>query len=259
MDKRLDGCVAIVTGGSTGIGAATVVALASHGASVCIDYMGSEAAAERVCEDATRSGGRAMRVEADISTEEGVGKLFAECRGELGVPNVLVNNAGVNAQGVHVADMSLEQWNKTLRVNLTGPFLCSRAFVRERRGRSGMARIINVSSIHEEIVFRGFADYDASKAGLWAFTRTLALEVAPQGIAVNGIAPGMVLTEMNEEALRDPKVLEEKTEHIPVHRAGKPQDIAGVIAFLCMDESSYITGASIRVDGGLSLNTGQGA
>jgi glucose 1-dehydrogenase len=257
--KELQGQVAIVTGGSSGIGAATVEALAAAGCSVLIDYIQEKAAAEQVCAAATALGGRAALVQADIGTEEGVQELFNGCRAALGVPNILINNAGVNAKGVSVADMPLEQWQRTLQVNLTGPFLCSREFVRERRGREGLARIVNVSSIHEDVVFKGYADYDASKGGLLAFTRTLAFEVARLNIAVNAVAPGMVLTAMNAEAQNDPSVLEQKIEHIPLGRAGTAKEIAAVIVFLCKQDSSYITGASIRVDGGLSLNTGQGA
>lgn len=257
--RPLAEAVAIVTGGSTGIGAATVRALASEGCSVVIDYIGDRDPADQVKLEAERLGGRAGVVEADVSTESGVEALFGACRSQFGPPNILVNNAGVNATKIHVAEMPVEQWHKTLGVNLEGPFLCSRSFVRERRGKEGLARIINVSSIHEEIVFMGFADYDASKSGLLALTRTLALEVAALNIRVNAVAPGMILTSMNEQAMEDPNVLQEKIAHIPLRRAGTPEDVAGVILFLCKPESDYITGASICVDGGLSLNTGQGA
>jgi glucose 1-dehydrogenase len=259
MPEDMNGRVAIVTGGGSGIGAATVKALATQGCSSIIDYMGDRVAADQVLSEARRLGGRHEIVEADISDEQGVEKLFAECRSKLGVPDILVNNAGVNAQGTHVADMPLAQWQRTLQVNLTGPFLCSRAFVRERRGREGLARIINVSSVHETIAFKGFADYDASKAGLLAFTKTLAFEVAALNITVNAVAPGMILTPMNEQAVDDLAVREEKTEHIPMRRAGTPEEIADVIIFLCGNASRYMTGVSVRVDGGLTLNTGQGA
>ena len=257
--RELDGKVAIVTGGSSGIGAAVVHALAHEGCSVVVNYVGEDADALRVCEDARKSGVRAVPVKADISTEAGVDAVFGKCISEFGPPHYLVNNAGMNANGTRVADMPVAQWENTLRINLTGPFLCSRAFVRERRGKTPGGRIVNVSSVHEDIVVPGFADYDASKAGLLALTRTLAFEVAPLGITVNAVAPGMVLTSMNEEARRDPDVREEKVEHIPLRRAASPEEIATVVVFLCKETAGYITGESVRIDGGLSLNIGQGA
>jgi len=260
QDNALHGAIAIVTGGATGIGAATVKALAAEGCAVVVDYVGDEKiAAQKVCAEAERLGARAIAVEGDISTEGGVCAVFDACQAQLGLADILVNSAGVNGQGIHVADMPLEQWQKTLSVNLTGPFLCSREFVRRLRGKNKTGRIVNVSSVHEEIVFKGFADYDSSKAGLLSLTRTLAFEVASIGIRVNAVSPGMVLTSMNEEAQDDPAALEQKTEHIPMRRAATPDDIASIVVFLCKGDSAYITGTSIRADGGLSLNTGQGA
>ena len=257
--SRLTGRIALVTGAETGIGAATARALAREGCAVAINYLEDREAAESVRDAVLQAGARATLVEGDVGCEPDVARIFATCRNELGVPSILVNNAGTNGKNVHVGDMTVEQWDEMLRVNLRGPFLCSRAFVRERRGQRGPAHVVNVSSIHEDVAVRGFADYDASKAGLLALTRTLALEVAPLGIGVNAVAPGMILTPMNASAADDPAELREKTSHVPLKRAGRPDEIAATIVYLCTTDAAYITGTSIRIDGGLSLESGQGA
>jgi glucose 1-dehydrogenase len=257
--REFEDDVAVVTGADSGIGAETAVALGARGCAVVVDYIDDEASVGEVCGRITRAGGRALAVKADVRNEDGVANLFAQTLAAFGTPTILVNNAGVNMRGVHVADMTLGQWEDTLRVNLTGPFLCSRAFVRERRGKNGEGRIVNISSVHEELVFAGAADYDASKYGLLGFARTLALEAAALHIRVNNVAPGMILTAMNAEAASDPGVLEEKSEHIPLRRAGKAEEVAGAVVFLCSKAGAYVTGTSIRIDGGLSLNAGQGA
>ncbi len=255
----LSGRIAIVTGAESGIGAASVTALAAAGADVVINFLSDRKAAGRVAEAAIKMGVRAAVKQADVGKEQDVIDLFASCTSELGSPTILVNSAGRNGQGVHVADMPLTQWSETLRVNLTSAFLCSRELIRERRGKNGTSSIINISSIHEDIPVPGFADYDASKAGMLALTRTLSLEAAATGIAVNSIAPGMILTPMNEEAEENVSVREEKTQHIPLRRAGKPEEVAALVVYLCTKDAGYITGASVRIDGGLSLRTGQGA
>ncbi|GAC1562456.1 MAG: 3-oxoacyl-[acyl-carrier-protein] reductase [Vulcanimicrobiaceae bacterium] len=256
---RLSGRVAIVTGAESGIGAATARALAADGCAVAINYLSDREAAESVRDAVLAAGARATLVAGDVGSDVDVARIFAACASDLGIPSILVNNAGTNGTGVHVADMTVDQWDATIRVNLRGPFLCARAFVRERRGRPGPAAIVNVSSIHEDIAVRGFADYDASKAALLALTRTLALEVAALGMTVNSVAPGMILTAMNAAAANDPAALEEKTAHVPLRRAGKAEEIAALVVYLCGADAAYVTGESIRIDGGLSLETGQGA
>jgi len=230
---RLAGRIAIVTGAERGIGAAVATALAASA--------------------------RATIVAGDVGDEADVAEIFAACESEFGLPSILVNNAGTNGTGVHVGDMTVEQWDAMLRINLRGPFLCALAFVRGRRGAQGPATIVNVSSIHGDVAVRGFADYDASKAGLLALTRTRALEVAALGMTVNAIAPGMTLTAMNASAEADPNEREEKTSHIPLRRAGRADEIAATVVYLCTPAAAYITDTSIRIDGGLSLETGQGA
>lgn len=259
MLHRLEDRIAIVTGAESGIGAATALALAAEGCAVAINYHTDRETAEAVRAGALRLGVRAIIIEADVADEASVAAMFTACENELGSCNILVSNAGVNAKTVSVADMPVEEWDKTIATNLRGAFLCARAFVRARRGKSGPGRIVMVSSIHEDVAVPGWSDYDASKAGLLAFTKTLALEVAPLGITANAVAPGMILTAMNAEAQADPNVLEEKTAHVPLHRAGTAEEIAAAIVFLCTEAAGYITGTSLRIDGGLSLMAGQGA
>jgi glucose 1-dehydrogenase len=259
MSQQLRDQIAIVTGGESGIGAATARALGAAGAAVAINYLEKREDAERVRDDLIRNGARAIVIGGDVGDEDDVVRLFATCATELGTPTILINSAGINGKGVQVADMTAGQWDTMLRANLRGAFLCGREFIRARRAKTGPGRIVNVTSIHEDIVVPGFADYDVSKAGMHALTRTLAVEVGALGITVNSVAPGMILTAMNQEAQDDPNALESKTSHIPLRRAGKPEEVAGLITYVCTNEAGYISGASLRIDGGLSLQSGQGA
>jgi glucose 1-dehydrogenase len=185
--------------------------------------------------------------------------MFDEAISQLDAIDILVNNAAVNGSGINVADMSTEVFDRTIRTNLYGTFFCSRRFIKHRRENGGKGKIINVSSVHEEIVSAGTADYCASKAGIRNFARTLALELAEEGINVNNICPGMILTPMNQKALDDKEYRHEASEHIPMKRPGKPEEIAKVAVFLASSDSDYVTGSSYFMDGGLSQFLGQGA
>ncbi len=192
-----------------------------------------------------------MRDEAQVE------RLFDRTVGELGVPYILVNNAGVNFTGTHVAEMPTAEWERTLRTNLYGPFFCCRRFIRERRGAGGAGKILNITSVHEDAPLPGAAAYDASKGGLRNLTRTLALELAADRINVVNIAPGMILTPMNPEELADPQKLAEAERRIPWGRAGRPDDVARVAAFLASAAADYITGTTVFVDGGLMMRQAQ--
>lgn len=257
--KRLSEQVALVTGGSSGIGQAIAVAFAGEGAAVAIvvheDVSGAAETERRV----KQLGGRILIVEADVRDEASVDAAVGKCRSALGDATLLVNSAGVDAGGIEVADMSLEHWEDVLRVNLTGPFLFCRAFIRGLKAAKRKGKIINISSVHQEIPRVGAAEYDASKGGLRNLTRTLALELAPLGINVNNLAPGMVLTPMNQEAIDDPKVLEEQVQSIPLKRAAQPEEIAELAVYLASKAADYVTGTTFTIDGGLVINTGQGA
>lgn len=259
MADTLAGRVALVTGGDSGIGAACAIALAEAGAHVAVVFRSSRDDAEETARQIEARDRRCLVLQGDISVEGDVERVFDEATAQLGPVSVLVNSAGINMEGIRIADMSLDRWEKVIATDLTGSFLTSRRFVRERAEAQGPSAIINITSIHDEAMTAGGADYGAAKGAQRNLTRALALEVADQGITVNAIAPGMILTPMNQEASDDAEVRKEAERHIPARRAGQPEEIARVAVFLADPASSYITGATIVVDGGLSLVQAPGA
>ncbi|MBC5824391.1 MAG: glucose 1-dehydrogenase [Candidatus Eremiobacteraeota bacterium] len=258
MEKKLQGRVAIITGADSGIGQAIAQHFGRHGANVIVNYLHDRIGAEKTRAVIEQAGSRAEVAQADVGREDDVERLFEICEASFGKPSLLVNNAARNASDVRVADMDLEQWEATLRTNLTGPFLCSRRFVRSRSGQPTGGKIVNITSVHEEMPAIGAADYCASKGGLRNLTRCLALELATLKINVNNIAPGTVLTEMNKDLLDDPHALREHEQTIPWKRAGRPDDVADVALFLVSEASDYVTGTTFVVDGGMLLNVGNG-
>lgn len=205
-----------------------------------------------------RGGGHAIACQTDVADETAVDALFAAAETTFGPVRLLVNSAGLNMRGTPVADMSLAQFDRVLRADLYGPFLTCRRFVRGLEGKEG-GRIVNISSIHERAPRAGGAEYDSAKGGLSQLTATLALELAPQRIAVNGIAPGMILTPMNQSSLDDAEELRRKEAAIPWGRAGTAEEVAELVLFLLSDKADYITGATVTIDGALSLTVAQGA
>ena len=256
---KLNADVAVITGASSGIGKATAELFAKEGAAVVVVHHDHADAAGAVVKAIESAGGRAIAIAADVRDEEEVDTVFDRAQKEFGTPTILVNAAGVDASGVPVADMELDQFEMVLQTNLVGPFLFSRAFVRGCKAAKARGKIINVSSVHEDIPRAGAADYCASKGGLRNLTRCLALELAEQGITANNLAPGMVLTPMNQEAIDDPKVREEQTASIPMKRAAEPDEVAELALYLASKAADYATGATFTLDGGLQMNLGQGA
>lgn len=250
------GTCAIVTGGSSGIGKACVLAMARRGAAVAFTYLRGAKAAGEIAREAEQLGGRALARETDVTDEAAVEALFAEAEAAFGPVRLLVNSAGINFSGTRVKDMALGQFE---RVDLYGPFLTCRRFVRGLAGKEEGGRIVNISSIHEDAPRVGAAAYVSAKGGLAQLTATLALELAPSGIAVNGVAPGMILTPMNRSAMEDPRELERKERAIPWGRAGTPDEVAELVCFLLSPRAEYITGTTVTIDGGLSLRRGEGA
>ncbi|MEG3190934.1 SDR family NAD(P)-dependent oxidoreductase [Lysobacter sp. D1-1-M9] len=255
----MEGEIAIVTGSDSGIGQATAVAFAREGADVAVTWLHDKEGAERTLSEIEAAGRRGFVTHLDVRDPSLVEQFFQTVSERLGTPTILVNDAGVDAAGKPVKDMSLEHWDNIMRTNLYGPFFCCQQFIRGLDGSDTHGTIINITSVHQEIPRTGAAGYDVSKGGLRNLTTTLALELAEKNINVNNIAPGMVLTPMNQAAIDDPKVLEKQVQSIPMKRAAQPEEIAHVAVFLASEQARYIHGTTIVVDGALMLFQGQGA
>jgi glucose 1-dehydrogenase len=257
--SKLKGKTALITGSDSGIGQAIAVEFAREGANIVVCYHTDKEGAQETQKAVEKHDSKSIVQPVDISDEQNVEELFEQAIKAFGSVDILVNNAAVNGSGINVADMDTAVFDRTIRTNLYGTFFCSRTFIRHLKQKGGKGKIINISSVHEEIVAPGTADYCASKAAVRNLTRTLALELAEEGITVNNICPGMILTPMYQEAMDDKKSREESEKHIPLKRAGKPEEIAKVALFLASPDADYVTGSSYFMDGGLSQNIGQGA
>ncbi len=257
---RLQERVALITGSDSGIGQATAIEFAREGADVVVHYLEDRAGAEHTRAEVEAAGRRAVVVQADIADERQVEAMFDAATGAFGAIDILMNNAGVDASGNEVADLATEVWDRAIRTNVYGAFFCCRRFVRIRRetGEQG-GKIINVTSVHQEIPNAGGADYDCSKGALRNLTHVLALELAPLRINVNNLGPGMVLTPFNQAAIDDPALLDEQVQSIPFKRAAEPEEIGRLAVFLASPDSDYVTGSTYFMDGGLMQNIGQGA
>jgi NAD(P)-dependent dehydrogenase (short-subunit alcohol dehydrogenase family) len=251
--------VAFITGAESGIGAACAAALAAAGMDVAVLFFKDQSAADATAATVTAAGRRAITVQADVSDEVAVEAAFNRVNADIGLPTVLVNSAGLNQSGVVVADMSTAQWQRLLGSDLTGPFLTSRRFVQDLRTAKSHGKIINISSIHASDVRAGAADYCAAKGGLKNLTETMALECAAMGITVNAIAPGMILTPMNGRAVSDASYRKRLEADVPLGRAGRADEVAKLAAYLASAAADYITGATLTIDGGLSLLLAEGA
>ena len=252
--------MALVTGASSGIGRATALALGRAGARVAVNHLAAEAeAAAAVVAAIADDGGEAIAVAADVSDEAAVEAMVAAVTARFGTLHVLVNNAGIQADAAFV-EMSLAAWRRVIEVNLTGQFLCARAAAREflRRGvdpavSTAAGKIVCMSSVHEAIPWAGAANYAASKGGVHMLMRTLAQELAPARVRVNAVAPGAVRTAINREVWSDEAERNALMPLIPAGRIGEPEDIARAVVWLASDLSDYVTGATLYVDGGISL------
>jgi glucose 1-dehydrogenase len=250
--RRLAGRRALVTGATTGIGRGTALELAAHGAAVAIDYRGKDEEARDMAAEIERAGGRAVAVQMDVTDEEQVRRGFADARDALGGLDLLVNNAGVEAP-FELVDMPLEEWQRVLDVNLTGVFLASREAARIMRADGVPGTIVMVSSVHEEIPWKKFSHYCASKGGVKLFAQSIARELAPHRIRVVSVAPGAIETPINRDVLADPEARREVEEEIPLGRWGEVADVAQAIAWVASDEAGYVTGTTLFVDGGMTL------
>ena len=260
--KSLQGQSALVTGGDSGIGKGVAIALAAAGAQVIINHVDAHVVAQQTVDEITAAGGKAYAIHADISKEDEVIAMFAEMYQQFGTIDILINNAGIQ-KDAHFVDMTLDQWNLVLGINLTGQFLCSREATKEFlkrgvvEGRSKAAgKIICMSSVHEKIPWAGHINYASSKGGISMFLKTLAQELAPHKIRVVGIGPGAIQTPINTSAWNTPEALQKLLTLIPYGRIGQPEDIGNLATWLCSDEADYITGTTIFMDGGMTLYPG---
>ncbi|MCG8365251.1 MAG: SDR family oxidoreductase [Pseudanabaenales cyanobacterium] len=260
--QRLKGQAALVTGSSSGIGAAVAKSLAAEGAKVVVNYARSPKGAEAVVAEIKAKGGEAIAVQADVSKEDQVLNLFEQMYEAYETIDILVNNAGLQKDSAFT-DMTLADWNTVIGVNLTGQFLCAREAAKTfiRRGvvpeRSCAAgKIICMSSVHEVIPWAGHCNYAASKGGVMLLMKSMAQELAPHKIRVNSIGPGAIKTPINRDAWETPEAEASLLTLIPYNRVGDPVDIGKAAVWLASDESDYVNGATLFVDGGMTLYPG---
>ena len=262
IEKTIKGQKALVTGANSGIGEAVAIALGAAGADVVVNYLHNTTAAERVTEKIQSCGSQAYFHRADVSNEVQVREMYQKMFSSFGTIDILINNAGLQ-QDAPFEDMTLEQWNKVINVNLTGQFLCAREAVREfkRRGvvkkiSCSAGKIICISSVHEIIPWAGHVNYAASKGGVMLMMKSIAQEVAPYRIRVNSIAPGAIRTPINTSAWDTVEAYSALMELVPYKRIGEPEDIARAAVWLASDHADYITGTSLIIDGGMTLYPG---
>jgi len=260
--QRLKNQIALVTGGSSGIGAGVAKALAADGATVVVNYAHSAEEAEEVVAAITATGAKAIALQADVSQEDQVLAMYQQILKQFGTLHILINNAGIQQDAAFV-DMTLADWQKVLDVNLTGQFLCAREAAKEflRRGvqpeiSKAAGKIICMSSVHEIIPWAGHVNYAASKGGVMLLMKSIAQELAPHKIRVNSIGPGAIKTPINTEAWETKEAAEKLLTLIPYNRIGEPQDIGEAAAWLASDESDYVHGTTLFVDGGMTLFPG---
>ena len=250
---KLTGKKALVTGSNQGIGQAIALRLAEEGADLIIDYVTHPETAEETVQSIRKLGRRAVAVQGDISKVADTQRMVAESVEALGGLDILVNNAGVERHA-SFWEVTEADYDLVLGINLKGAFFTTQAFVRHRMEVKQPGKVINLSSVHEDLPFPHFTSYCASKGGMKMVMRNLSIELAPFGITINNIAPGAIETPINTALLNDPTKLKALLENIPLARLGKTSDVAGVAAFLASADADYITGATIVVDGGLTWN-----
>ena len=252
-DGKLAGKVALVTGASSGIGEAIAVRFAREGADVVVNYSGHIEGAQEAQSQIAALGRKSIIVQADVSKIADVQAMVDAGWEQLGKIDILVNSAGVE-KGSEFTDVSEADYDLVLGVNLKGPFFTTQAFVKRLIAANLPGRVINISSVHEDMVFPHFASYAASKGGLRMLMRNLSVELGPRNITVNNIAPGAIVTPINKSLLADKAKLDPLLANIPLGRMGTVDDVASLTAFLASDEASYITGSTYVVDGGLMRN-----
>lgn len=257
--NKLKDKVALITGSDSGIGRAIAEAFAKEGADVIITYHSDKESAQKAEKRLKKQNVKTAVYQLDVSDETSVRQVFSSAHKLFGKIDILVSNAGVNGSNIPVMEMETDTFDKCIKTNLYGTFFCCRQFIQLRKKKLAGTKIIIVSSIHEEVCNPGNADYNASKGGIRNFSKSLALELATKGVCVNNIAPGMILTPMNQEAMDSEKIRKEKEQHIPLKRAGKAEELGPLAVYLASSDSDYVTGTTFTIDGALSISLGQGA
>jgi len=252
---RLQGKTAVVTGAGTGIGQAIAIAYAQEGASVVVDYVGNPTTPQDTLDKINALGGKSLGVKADVSDPNQVNSLIQQTIATFGRLDIFVNNAGIEKKFAFV-DYPFDEWQKIIAVNLTGTFLCSQAAAKQMIAQGGGGRIINISSIHEDLPLLTNAPYCATKGGIRMLMRTIAVELAPHQITVNNIGPGAIYTPIDKDVEEDAKMDDQILAEIPLKRWGKPEEVAQLAVYLASDDASYVTGSTHFIDGGMLRNAG---
>jgi glucose 1-dehydrogenase len=253
VSNKLEGKVAAITGGDQGIGRAIAERLAQEGADIALCYRANQAGADEVIAGLQAQGHKAAAIQCDVGKITDGQRFIAEAISQLGRINILVNNAGLERRA-DFWNATEEDYDAVLNVNLKGLFFITQAFVKHRMQTKDGGKVINISSVHEELPFPHFTSYCASKGGVKMLTRNLSIELAPLGITINNIAPGAIETPINKKLLNDPIKLKSVLGNIPLGRLGQPSDVASIAAFLASPDSDYVTGTTFFVDGGLTWN-----
>lgn len=258
QQRRLEGRVAVITGSSSGIGQAVAIEMAREGAAVVINYHSSKDGALETLKAVKEAKGRGIMVQADVSREKDVLKLVAKAVSTYGRLDIMVCNTGIQLDAPFL-EMDTDKWNGVIATNLTGQFLCAREagrqFLKQEKatGERYIGNIICMSSVHDVIPWAGHVNYAASKGGVLMFMKSIAQELAPQGIRVNAISPGAIRTPINRQVWSDPDKYKELLKLVPYRRIGEPQDIGKAAVWLASDDSDYVVGETLYIDGGMTL------
>jgi glucose 1-dehydrogenase len=252
---RLEQKVALVTGADSGIGRAIALRFAQEGAAVIVNYAHARDKAQEVLHSIEQKQGKGLVIQADVSQYQQAMGLIQQAVEQFGRLDILVNNAGMEIHSPFL-DVSEEQFDRVLSIDLKGAFFCAQAAARQMVKQKAPGRIVNISSVHEDLPMPQNVPYCCAKGGMRMLTRTICLELAPQGITVNNIAPGAVHTPIDADVEADPEKMAALLKEIPLHRMGQPEEIANLALYLASDEASYVTGSTYIIDGGLTVSTG---